>query len=89
MSSIDEEKIRKLNRINNDVKIAKRICDNLKKYSEDNKYTVKIDVYYKSCGSSVYESINGIDARAILASLLIQKEELENEIKGVIKNEGI
>lgn len=88
MSSIDEEKIRKLNRINNDVKIAKHICDNLKKYSGDNKYAVKIDIYYKSCGFHTCESINGIDARAILASLLIQKEELENEIKGEIKNEG-
>lgn len=85
MSSIDEEKINKLSRINNDVKTAKYICDDLKKYSGNNKYTVRIDVHYKSCGCSVYESINGIDARAILASLLIQKEELENEIKGEIK----
>ena len=71
MSSIDEEKINKLSRINNDVKTAKHICDDLKKYSGNNKYTVRID------------------ARAILASLLIQKEELENEIKGEIKNEGM
>lgn len=88
MSSIDEEKIRKLNRINNDVKTAKHMCDALKKYSGNNKYTIKIDIYYESCGFHTCDSISEIDARAILASLLIQKEELENEIKGEIKNEG-
>lgn len=85
---MDEEKIRKLNRINDDVKTTKYICDALKKYSGNNKYTVRIDIYYKSCGYTTCDSISEIDARAILASLLIQKEELENEIKGDIKNEG-
>lgn len=84
---MDEEKIRKLNRINNDVKTAKHICDALKKYSGNNKYTVKIDIYYESCGYHACESTLLIDSRAILASLLIQKEELENEIKEEIKNE--
>ncbi len=87
MSSIDEGKIKKLNRINTNVNIAKNICDELEKYSGNNKYTVRINIYYKPYDSSVYESINGVDVRAILASLLIQKEELENEIKGEIKNE--
>ena len=87
MSSIDEEKIRKLNRINNDVKTAKHMCDALKKYSGNNKYTVRIDIYYESCGFHTCESISRVDSRAILASLLIQKEELENEIKEEIKNE--
>lgn len=85
---MDEEKIRKLNRINNNVKTAKHICDALKKHSGNNKYTVRIDICYESCGYTSCDLISEIDARAILASLLIQKEELENEIKGDIKNEG-
>lgn len=85
---MDEEKIKKLNSINDDVKTAKHICDALKKYYGNNKYTVRIDIYYESCGYTTCDSISEIDARAILAGLLIQKEELENEIKGEIKNEG-
>ena len=60
------------------------MCDYDKQ--EDKGYDAKIDIDLVDMSYSVYYI--PIDARAILGYLLLQKEELENKIKGEIKNEG-
>ena len=85
MSSIDEEKIEKLNDINNSIKRVKRMCDEIKSVKAS--YDVMIDIRHPNNPFTDAYMIKPIDIRMILIFLLIQKEELENEIKGDIKNE--
>lgn len=85
---MDEEKIKKLNDINYTIKHLTDMCDYAKSHKLD--YSAEIDV-----SLNVPSSLTGcakrylsVDVRDILACALIEKEELENEIKGEIKNEG-
>lgn len=85
---MDEEKIDKLNRINFSIKHVTEMCDYAMSHNLD--YSAWIDLHLNvprdisNCNKYNLE----VDVRDILACLLLEKEELENEIKGEIKNEG-
>ena len=85
---MDEEKIKKLNNINYAIKHLTDMCEYAMEHELD--YSAKIDIELnvpntvRRCGKCNIP----IDVRDILACLLLEKEELENEIKGEIKNEG-
>ena len=85
---MDEEKIDKLNRINYGIKHLTELCDYAMNHQLD--YSAKIDVsLIVPAPINRFNNCNlPIDVRDILACLLLEKEELENEIKGEIKNEG-
>ena len=82
---MDEKKIDKLNKINFGIKHLTDLCDYVMEHELD--YSAKIDIYLNS-SSTMYRCNIPVDVRDILACLLLEKEELENEIKGEIKNEG-
>lgn len=82
---MDEKKIDKLNKINFGIKHLTDLCDYAMEHELD--YSAKIDIYLNS-SSTMYRYNIPVDVRDILACLLLEKEELENEIKGEIKNEG-
>lgn len=85
---MDEKKINKLNKINFGIKHLTDLCDYAIEHELD--YSANIDICLNS-SSTAYRCSRcniPIDVRDILACLLLEKEELENEIKGEIKNEG-
>lgn len=85
---MDEKKIDKLNKINFGIKHLTDLCDYAMEHELD--YSAKIDICL-NVPSTVYGRSKcniPVDVRDMLACLLLEKEELENEIKGEIKNEG-
>lgn len=85
---MDEKKIKKLNDINYTVMHLTEMRDYAKAHKLD--YSAEINVTLNERGALIgYNKANlPVDVRDILACLLLEKEELENEIKGEIKNEG-
>lgn len=82
--SINEEKIDKLANINHAIRQVKGMCDYAKQKGKGYDARINIDLVDVSYRVNYIP----IDSRAILGYLLLQKEELENKIKGEIKNEG-
>lgn len=82
-NGINEEKIEKLANINRAIRQIKRMCDDAKQKGKG--YDAEINIDLLDMSHCVY--CVPIDVRAILGYLLLEKEELENEIKGEIKNE--
>ncbi len=83
-NGFDEEKIEKLANINHAIRKVKGMCDYAKEKGKVYDAEINIDLV----GIDYRVICIPIDARAILGYLLLQKEELENKIKGEIKNEG-
>ena len=83
MSSIDEEKIKKLNDINFGVKHLTEMCDYAMAHQLD--YSARIDVALNVPGAIIgYNRCNlPVDVRDILACLLLEKEELEKVKAGI------
>ena len=75
---MNEEKIKRLSEINDSIYKIENLFD---KYIQDYNKTITIDTIVAG-----YVSMN-IDLRILLACLKIEKENLEEEIKGEIKNE--
>lgn len=85
---MDEEKIKKLNDINYTIRHLTDMCDYARSYKLDYSAEIDVSLNVPSLLTGCAKRCLSVDVRDILACALIEKEELENEIKREIKNEG-
>lgn len=70
------------------IKQLKDLCDYAMTHKLDYSATIDVSLNVPAPINRFNKRNLPIDVRDILACLLLEKEELENEIKGEIKNEG-